>query len=606
MNRVTHLAARAIPVVVCLCAGLLQAASLTHSSTSPREELSLNGAWSLGVGNQTLQVAVPANIPFVFGLSTWTKTFSLSLASPPATAWLEFEGIVNSGTVTLNGATLGPIYGFSQTRFDVSGVLNPAGSNTLVVTLDDRLGDDTVPGGATSGFVQVDGPIAYTFPIAWANRPGIIRGVSLIYSHLPVITDVYTQQSYDAAMQNLTLSFLVATAGALSLDANVQVDVAFGGVAEGSCQGVVNANGQLGCQIQISSPALWSPSNPVLHDVSVTLSGAGGMLDAGTDRVGFRKFEARGSRFYLNNNPIFLRGISRHDIYNTNGFVADDTTVQQDLIRIKSLGVNFIRCIHYPPDESVARYADQYGLLLSEELPAWANFESTTVVNTAATMLRSLINRDYNRASVVLYQLASTNTDPASDYLSALGPIGKQFDPSRLYSFVRDDGSDTAAQIQSNAAYAQQKNLDVYSQNAYWFPGIYQAVAPALPTQIPFLATEWTGGEGSNRGPIGNPGVESFPSNTDQADGTYPEWDEAVQMSNAFSSFLPYVCTDSNPSGCVAGVVYFNWQDIEWPAMGYFYTGHFDYDRNGLVYEDRTAKDWPVAIFAFLMSQLPQ
>ena len=77
-------------------------------------------------------------------------------------------------------------------------------------------------------------------------------------------------------------------------------------------------------------------------------------------------------------------------------------------------------------------------------------------------------------------------------------------------------------------------------------------------------------------------------------------------MSNAFNAFLPYVCTDQNPSNCVAGVVYFDWQDLEWPGMGYFYTGHFDYDRNGLVYEDRAGKDWPMAIFALAMGQLPQ
>jgi beta-glucuronidase len=506
----------------------------------------------------------------------------------------------------LNGANLGPIYGFTQTRFDVSGVLNPAGINTLVVTLDDRLTEDTVPGGPTSGFVQADGPIAYTFPIAWANRPGIIRGVSLVYSQLPVITDVYVQQSFDATMENLTLSVLAATGGSLSLDANIQVTVGRAGSLVGSCKGVLTSDGGLGCQIQIANPALWSPGNPVLHDVAVTLSGSGGTLDAGTDRVGFRRFEARGSRFYLNNKPIFLRGISRHDIYNNNGFVADDATVQGDLIRIKSLGVNYIRSIHYPPDESVARYADQYGLLLSEELPAWANFQSVTVVNTAATMLRSLLRRDYNRASVVIYELASVNADTAPDYLSALVPIGKQYDPSRLYSFIRDDGSDTAEQIQANAAYVQEKNLDFYSQNAYWFSGIYQAVAPALPTAVPFLATEWTGGEGSNRGPIGKPGTQSFPSNTGQTDGNYPESDEATQMSNAFAAFLPYLCTDANPSACVAGVVYFNWQDVEWPGMGYFYGGHFDYDRNGLVYEDRTSKDWPMAIFSMLMAQLPQ
>lgn len=565
----------------------------------------MNGAWQLSVGDYSHLLAVPANIPFTFGLSTWTKTFTLSMPTPPSVAYLTFGGIVNSGSVSLNGATLGPIYGFSETRFDVSGVLNPSGANTLVVTLDDRLTDSTVPGGSTSGFLQVFGPIAYTFPIAWANQPGIIRSVSLTYSRFPVMTDVYAQQNYDPQMTKLQLVISAATMGALPPDTTLAASLSLSGGAEGSCQAVLGETGSLQCSITLTKPPLWSPATPVLHDLSVKIMLGGAILDAGTDQIGFRKFEARGSRFYLNNSPIFLRGISRHDIYGSAGFVADAGMLQQDLIRIKSLGLNYIRNIHYPPDESLVRYADQYGLLLSEELPAWANFDSVDVVNTAAIMMRSLLRRDYNRASVVIYELCLINTQLPTDYLGALVPVAKQYDPSRLYSFLYDDGTSTAAKVKSNVEYTKSLNLDFYSQNTYWFAGIYDAVASALPTEIPFLSTEWTGAEGSDRGPLGSGNTESFPSENLQTNGIYPETFEAQQMQYAFNAFAPYVCTDQRPAQCVAGVVYFNWQDVAWPAMSYFYKSHYDYVRTGLVYEDRSGKTFPLAMFNALMQQLP-
>lgn len=606
-NRVIALAGWGLILLTLSIGGAsLHAATLTTSSSSLRTDLSLNGEWMLNVGTYSHALAVPANIPFTFGLSTWTKTFSLSMAAPPAVAYLKFDGIVNSGSVELNGATLGPIYGFSETRFDVSGVLNPSGSNTLVVTLDDRLTDSTVPGGPTSGFLQAFGPIAYTFPVAWANQPGIIRSVSLIYSGFPVLSDVYTQQTFNDQMNQLQFTVTAGTMGTLDSNVTFTASLSLSGKQEGSCQALLNSTGSLQCTIQLNNPTLWSPTTPVLHELTATLELGGTVLDAGTDSVGLRKFEARGSRFYLNNQPIFLRGISRHDLYNTTGFVADPQTVQEDLVRIKSLGVNFIRTVHYPPDESVVRYADQYGLLVSEEIPAWANFDSVDVVDTAASMLRSILRRDYNRASVVIYELCSINTQLPTDYLSALVPVAKQYDPSRLYSFVWDDGTSTASGVQSNAAYTAAQGLDFYSQNTYWFAGIFQAVAPALPSTMPFLSTEWTGAEGSDREPLGSSDVKAFPDQTSQTNGVYTEVYEATQMQDAFNAFLPYVCTDSRPAQCVAGTVYFDWQDEEWPAMGYFYANHYDYIRTGLVYEDRVGKAWPLAIFALFMGSLPQ
>ena len=475
--------------------------------------LSLDGAWNLTVAGNTQQVSVPANIPFVFGESKWSRTFTLNMDNPPAVAYIQFDGIVNSGTVSLNGASLGPIYGFSETRFDVSGALIPNGDNQLVVTLDDRLSADTVPGGDVNAFLPSLGALANTIPIPWANKPGIIRSVNLVFSSQPVITDAYVTQIFSADLSQVNLHVALRISGPLTFSTGLTAAISLNNKIVGSCSAPPQPDGSLSCEVLLQNPSLWSPESPTRYGVAVQLTDLGQVLDNGTDKVGLRKFEARGARFFLNNKPLFLRGICRHDIYGRDGFVASEQTLRQDIVQIKSLGLNYIRSIHYPPTEMLAQLADEYGVLISEELPAWAVLDQDAVLNITAQMLTSLISRDYNRASVVSYLLGSFGVgDPPAIYIDTLASIGKTSDSSRLYSFVRDDSVSSSPGVKANGDFAVKHNLDYLAQNTYWEPSAFTNVSGAMPTKIPFLSTEWTGSEGSDRGPIGFGSTLAFPN----------------------------------------------------------------------------------------------
>ena len=573
---------------------------------SQRQTLSLDGAWTMSFNGVQQNVVVPGNIPFTFGESVWRRTFSLNLEKPPAVALLEFDGIVNQGRASLNGSDLGPLYAFTATRFDVASLLRLNGENELLVTLDDRLTESSVPGGLTSLFLPTYGSYAYTFPVAWANRPGIIRSVRLTYAPAAVVTDFRVNQSFAPALEYVDLRIQGSSAGRVPGEAHVDVEVRQASAIVGRCYAFVSSSGEFQCQFRVDQPRLWSPDSPTLYEVRFELAGpSGAVFDAGYDRIGLRKFEARGARFYLNNAPIFLRGIARHDIYGERGFVADEQTIRSDLNLIKALGVNFVRCIHYPHNEAVLRAADEIGLLLSEELPAWALYSRAPVIQAASSMLASLLLRDFNRPSVVLYLVASVNQDRGEPYLRTLLPLARSIDPSRPASFIFDDAAYTSGLVAANAAYAGSVGGGFYAQNTYWHSSIFDAVVPGLPASMPFLSTEWTGAEGSDRGPLGNGPTESFPSQRDEGSG-FPEVVQAQKMAEAFGGFFPYVCTDSRPEKCLAGVVFFNFQDVEWPGMPVFYKNHLPFLRNGLVYEDRVLKAWPVAMFRYLMWWLPQ
>lgn len=60
--------------------------------------------------------------------------------------------------------------------------------------------------------------------------------------------------------------------------------------------------------IEVISPQLWTPTSPALYDLIITAEKDGQLLDKKETRFGFRTFEIIDGRFYLNGNPIFLRG----------------------------------------------------------------------------------------------------------------------------------------------------------------------------------------------------------------------------------------------------------------------------------------------------------
>ena len=181
-----------------------------------------------------------------------------------------------------------------------------------------------------------------------------------------------------------------------------------------------------------AEPERWSPESPRVYDVE---------LRAGADRVGepigFRTVEIRGTEILLNGDPLFLRGISLHEeAAHGEGRAWSPGHARTLLGWAVDLGCNFVRLAHYPHAEHMAREADRLGLLVWEEIPVyWAiAFESDRTLELARTQLSELIERDGNRASVILWSVANETpmTEPRLRFLTALADHVRAEDPSRL------------------------------------------------------------------------------------------------------------------------------------------------------------------------------
>ncbi len=107
----------------------------------------------------------------------------------------------------------------------------------------------------------------------------------------------------------------------------------------------------------------WTPTAPALYQATLEFSDRTGRRETVTRRVGFRSFATREGRLYLNDRPIFLRGLAINppgrgipeEIERSRGFA-------EDYIRyVKSIHVNIIRI---PDDPTWYDVCDELGMMV--------------------------------------------------------------------------------------------------------------------------------------------------------------------------------------------------------------------------------------------------
>ena len=105
-----------------------------------------------------------------------------------------------------------------------------------------------------------------------------------------------------------------------------------------------------------SSPVLWSPKNPKLYSVSLTVD-----EDTVTDNIGFREIKVEDMKIILNGEAIFLKGICVHEDHIDLGKSTDDDVIRETIADLKELNGVFLRLAHYPHSRRFAQIADEMG-----------------------------------------------------------------------------------------------------------------------------------------------------------------------------------------------------------------------------------------------------
>ena len=340
------------------------------------------------------------------GSAVYVRNVDFIAGGPNERVFLSFGAAAYAAYVFLNGEYLGWHQGASTPfRFEVTGKLRE--TNRLVVVVNNTRRADRVPTDNTD----------------WFNYGGLHREVSLVRVPRTFIETAAVSLVPDGSFSTVAVR--------LSLDGPEIDGEAEMSIPELDFNETFDVSGGVGSEEFDISPELWSPENPKLYDVYIRYAN-----DEWHDRIGFREIRVAGSDVVLNGKPMFLRGVSQHEESVAHGRSLTAEEIRENFSIAKEMGCDYVRLAHYPHSGLTSRIADEVGILLWEEVPVyWAIlFDSEDVFMDADNQLRELIQRDRNRASVIIWSVGNENpdTDSRLRFMSRLADTCRILDPTRL------------------------------------------------------------------------------------------------------------------------------------------------------------------------------
>lgn len=198
-----------------------------------------------------------------------------------------------------------------------------------------------------------------------------------------------------------------------------------------------------GCSLDLSAPALWSPAEPQLYTVSITLdSPSGRQVDV--RKVGFRHFEFKQKGpFYINGKRLLLRGTHRHEDHALTAGAMTEELQLREMQMIRDMGANFIRLGHYQQSDRILQLCDSLGIIVWEEIP-WCRggVGGPEYREQAHRMLHNMITQHAHHISVVMWGMGNENdwpgdfetfeNDEIRAFMKSLHDQAHAEDPSRV------------------------------------------------------------------------------------------------------------------------------------------------------------------------------
>ena len=186
----------------------------------------------------------------------------------------------------------------------------------------------------------------------------------------------------------------------------------------------------------VPAPALWSPISPSLYKLEATVVDRDGLQHSRTQAFGIRTLQiSESGGVVLNGERVYLRGVYRHEEYPFVGNAMSAEMHERDALRIRSAGFNFVRMAHHPQSAAFLDACDRVGLLVMNCVPGWLWYsDSDGQVESAEYRCRSLVKRDRNHPSVVLWEISLNESNVPDSYVRrlheavhAVGPNGSTY-----------------------------------------------------------------------------------------------------------------------------------------------------------------------------------
>ena len=322
------------------------------------------------------------------GVGWYRKHFRLPATEGERRYYLAFDGVYMNSTVYVNGHEVGSRpYGYSSFEYDLTPYVRPDSDNVVAVRVDNS-----------------DQPNS-----RWYSGCGIYRHVWLTATNPLHIARWGVHVVTDAGG---TVDVELTVSG----DADGQHRPVFRHTLlapDGRTVAVTSAK-SLRQKLRVRHPLRWSVDSPHLYTLKSEVLVDGEVVDAVTTRTGFREFRFDAATgFWLNGRNLKINGVCLHHDLGCLGAAVNEDAIRRQLVKLKAMGCNAIRCSHNPPAPELLDLCDEMGfIVMDESFDMWRRRKTR---NDYARFfdewherdLSDLLLRDRNHPSVLMWSIGN-------------------------------------------------------------------------------------------------------------------------------------------------------------------------------------------------------
>jgi beta-galactosidase len=385
----------------------------------------------------------------------YRKTFGVPLSSKKL--FIEFEGAMQVATVYVNGTQVGVHNnsGYTPFVFDITSRITRGANNVVAVMLNNTINNDIPPG--TTYTSQTSGRPDYLL------YSGLYRPVWL-HAKDSVYIPIYQQhiRTINVSASSAQIQALTPVRNDATGTRAVSVTVTCFNAAQTSVA-TLTSSLSLGAGVldtfdmtlpAISSPNLWSPSNPYRYSVQTLVSVGGVVVDSVVEPCGFRWITwntGSSGSFNLNGSRLEIRGVNTHQFQGWMENAVPPTREWQEIKLCKSMGCNSLRTSHYPRAQSFYNACDKLGMLAYIEIPSWGwgYTPSATCWARIDSCVREMILAARNHPCIYLWGLYN---EPRvdGDFATQVTPLNNtahRYDPTRFTAIANYGTTNDAARV---------------------------------------------------------------------------------------------------------------------------------------------------------------
>ena len=394
-------------------------------------------------------------------VGSYRRTFTVPADWKGQEIYLNFDGVDSFFYLYINGKYVG----FSKNsrnlaEFNITPYLNKEGEENTV---------------AVEVYRHSDGSFLESQDMF--RLPGIFRTVALTakpqvqisdIKAIPDLDDTYTNAKLHitAQLENLSKKAIKGYTIQYSLYANRlysdENTLLSGVTASAKLEGKLNAKGEINLEATLDAANkvnLWSAEAPHRYTLVGELKDAKGRtVQTFSTYVGFRKVEIKdtpadkdefglaGRYYYLNGQPIKLKGVNRHENNVQTGHTVSREQMEHEVFLMKRGNINHVRNCHYPDAPYWYYLCDKYGIYLEDE----ANIESHEYYygkqslshvpefrNAHIARNMEMVHATINHPSVVIWSLGN-EAGPGKNFVDCYNAI-KAYDTSRPVQYERNN-----------------------------------------------------------------------------------------------------------------------------------------------------------------------